>query len=449
MVISSQSEMAQSSVLRKRPNGRKIESAEKQGRTDRSHSTTDGVSSTKPVFNEKESKRNAIIVRTIWTFIMLIIFFLIIGIGPFWIISAVLLIQVGVFKELISITTKKATNKDLRHTAYLNWYFLLTTIFYLQGRSFVRYSLENFIVSHYTGAIAINLLMNHKFISYCLYVLGFVFFVSSLRRGHLKFQFAQLCITHMILLLVVLQGYCIINNILHGIFWFILPVGLVITNDIFAYICGITFGKTQLISISPKKTVEGFIGAWICTTIMSVFLTFIFSNSAYFICPSANDVLVNCLSGVQCDPNPVFIRQIYRIPSYLSKIVGKDLIQIRPIYLHAIILSNFASLIAPFGGFFASGVKRACGVKDFGDTIPGHGGITDRVDCQFLMGSFSYLYYETFISTHQLNVGNLLQTVIINLSADEIVQFVKSLHSYLYKIGVIDEETFRKLNALI
>ncbi|KAF6007478.1 hypothetical protein HII12_004640 [Brettanomyces bruxellensis] len=182
---------------------------------------------------------------------------------------------------------------------------------------------------------------------------------------------------------------------------------------------------------------------------MSVFLTFIFSNSAYFICPSANDVLVNCLSGVQCDPNPVFIRQIYRIPSYLSKIVGKDLIQIRPIYLHAIILSNFASLIAPFGGFFASGVKRACGVKDFGDTIPGHGGITDRVDCQFLMGSFSYLYYETFISTHQLNVGNLLQTVIINLSADEIVQFVKSLHSYLYKIGVIDEETFRKLNALI
>eukprot|EP00955_Chlamydomonas_euryale_P018869 201247-Chlamydomonas_euryale.AAC.5 len=45
-------------------------------------------------------------------------------------------------------------------------------------------------------------------------------------------------------------------------------------------------------------------------------------------------------------------------------------------------MSVFASLIAPFGGFFASGFKRAFRLKDFGDTIPGHGGITDRFDCQ-------------------------------------------------------------------
>jgi phosphatidate cytidylyltransferase len=42
----------------------------------------------------------------------------------------------------------------------------------------------------------------------------------------------------------------------------------------------------------------------------------------------------------------------------------------------------FASIIAPFGGFFASGFKRAFKIKDFGDSIPGHGGITDRMDCQ-------------------------------------------------------------------
>jgi hypothetical protein len=50
--------------------------------------------------------------------------------------------------------------------------------------------------------------------------------------------------------------------------------------------------------------------------------------------------------------------------------------------LHALVMSFFASLISPFGGFFASGFKRAFKLKDFGDTIPGHGGLTDRFDCQ-------------------------------------------------------------------
>jgi len=45
------------------------------------------------------------------------------------------------------------------------------------------------------------------------------------------------------------------------------------------------------------------------------------------------------------------------------------------------ILGIFAAFIAPFGGFFASGVKRAFKIKDFGDSIPGHGGLTDRMDC--------------------------------------------------------------------
>ena len=50
--------------------------------------------------------------------------------------------------------------------------------------------------------------------------------------------------------------------------------------------------------------------------------------------------------------------------------------------LHAIVLALCASIIAPFGGFFASGFKRSFKVKDFGNSIPGHGGMTDRMDCQ-------------------------------------------------------------------
>ena len=52
-----------------------------------------------------------------------------------------------------------------------------------------------------------------------------------------------------------------------------------------------------------------------------------------------------------------------------------------PIQSHAIVLAIIASLVAPFYGFLGSAVKRAVGVKDFGDLFPGHGGMTDRFDC--------------------------------------------------------------------
>jgi len=53
-----------------------------------------------------------------------------------------------------------------------------------------------------------------------------------------------------------------------------------------------------------------------------------------------------------------------------------------PFQIHVLVMATFASLVAPFGGFFASGFKRAFNIKDFGHSIPGHGGMTDRMDCQ-------------------------------------------------------------------
>ncbi len=60
-------------------------------------------------------------------------------------------------------------------------------------------------------------------------------------------------------------------------------------------------------------------------------------------------------------------------------------LSIVPIQLHALSLILFASLVAPFGGFLASGIKRAYRIKDFDSIIPGHGGLMDRFDCQLIM----------------------------------------------------------------
>ena len=89
----------------------------------------------------------------------------------------------------------------------------------------------------------------------------------------------------MALYLIVVQAHFVMNNIFEGMIWFFLPASLVITNDIFAYICGITFGRTQLIKLSPKKTVEGFVGAWVFTVIFGILMTNVLMRYSYFICP--------------------------------------------------------------------------------------------------------------------------------------------------------------------
>src|SRR5436190_3579235 len=101
----------------------------------------------------------------------------------------------------------------------------------------------------------------HIILNFQIILLGFVFFVANLKKGHYKFQFTQFAWTHMTLLIVVCQSHFIINNIFEGLIWyifnslnqinesihsyglyncnrFVLPVSLVICNDIFAYMCG-------------------------------------------------------------------------------------------------------------------------------------------------------------------------------------------------------------------
>ncbi|KAF2193100.1 phosphatidate cytidylyltransferase [Zopfia rhizophila CBS 207.26] len=396
-----------------------------------------------PPQSEYEKKKQNFITRTIWTLIMIGGFFWAMFAGHIYIIIVVTAVQIISFKEVIAISNVPSRARSLRFTKSLNWYFLGTTMYFLYGESVVYYFKHILLVDK----VFLYLATHHRFISFMLYMIGFVFFVSSLQKGQYKFQFRQFAWTHMALFLIVGQAHFVINNIFEGMIWFFLPVAMVITNDIFAYICGITFGRTPLIKISPKKTWEGFLGAWVFTIIFGLGLTHVMIQYKYFICP-VNDLGANLWTGLECKPNPVFIPHKYTLPIPLPEWTHlPSRFSIAPIQFHVLLLATFASLIAPFGGFFASGLKRTFNIKDFGDSIPGHGGMTDRMDCQFIMGSIAFMYYSSFIAVHQASVGGIIESAITGLTPEENIEVVKGLVKHLVNQGAISPKVLEYLSG--
>lgn len=106
-----------------------------------------------------------------------------------------------------------------------------------------------------------------------------------------------------------------------------------------------------------------------------------------------------------------------------------------PFLLHSLSMSIFSSVIGPFGGFFASGFKRAFKIKDFGDMIPGHGGIMDRFDCQFLMATFVNVYISSFIRTAS---PQKLLTQVLSLKPEHQLQLFYELKDSLESRDVLN-----------
>lgn len=320
----------------------------------------------------------------------------------------------------------------------LSWYFFAVCNFFLYGESLIYYFKHIVFVDSFFLQFA----RHHRFISFMLYIFGFMAFVSNLKRRNLKHQFGLFCWVHMSLLLIVMSAHFIVNNILEGIIWFWVPASLVICNDSFAYVCGMLFGRTPLISLSPKKTVEGFVGALLVTLIFAWYWAGIFQRFDYMVCPAVN-LGMNAFSGMTCEKNPVFFSHEAFLPGIVSDVLtallGRPVITFRwsMFQCHALVMAAFASLVAPFGGFFASGFKRAFNIKDFGDSIPGHGGLTDRFDCQFIMGLFSYVYYSSLIRESRVTVGLVMQMIVTQLPLDQQTQLLRDLTRYLATEGHI------------
>ena len=132
----------------------------------------------------------------------------------------------------------------------------------------------------------------------------------------------------------------------YGRYFILIPFVLAFLSDTGAYFAGRAFGKHKLAPvISPKKTVEGVFGG--------VFGAIV-------------GMMLYCL-------------------------VLQHFFNFRVNYIFALIYGVIGSAAAVFGDLCFSVIKRQTGIKDYGNLIPGHGGILDRFDSMVVVAPLTEL----------------------------------------------------------
>ncbi|CAN0901000.1 Phosphatidate cytidylyltransferase 3 [Linum grandiflorum] len=353
-----------------------------------------------------QNKYKSMWIRTLSSLWMLGSFVFVLYMGHLYIWAMVVVIQIFMASELFTLLRRAHENKRLPGFRLLNWHFFFTAMLFVYGRIISQRLVNTVTSDNIFYRLVGGFVKYHMAICYFLYITGFVWFILSLKKKMYKYQFGQYAWTHMILIVVFAQSAFTVANIFEGIFWFLLPASLIAVNDVAAYFFGFFFGKTPLIKLSPKKTWEGFIGASVATMISAFVLANIMGQFQWLTCPR-KDLSTGWLD---CDPGPLYKPERYTL-EWLPRWIPWKKISILPVQWHALWLGLFASIIAPFGGFFASGFKRAFNVKDFGDSIPGHGGFTDRMDCQMVMAVFAYIYHQSFVAPDDYSVDMIFDQV--------------------------------------
>ena len=174
----------------------------------------------------------------------------------------------------------------------------------------------------------------------------FVFFTAlfcELLAGHTKLQFSSLAaplfsgVIYPLLIGALVRLRCMDG----GVFFIITAFVLSMIADTGAYFVGRACGKHKLAPIiSPKKTVEGAIGGVVVN--IAVMLLYAF-------------LLKKCFGFTEVN------------------------------YIFAAIYGVLGAIASIIGDLTLSVVKRQVGLKDYGNLIPGHGGILDRFDSTMIV----------------------------------------------------------------
>lgn len=410
-----------------------------------------------------ESRVNKIASRVLGGLTMFFVFSASVYMGHAVVCVLVALIEVLLFRELVRVRYSKFFFQ-IQDTIPLfrttQWLWFTVAIFYTYG-DFLSDVIQSNSKMHYLLPYS-QYLPTISFISYSGTL---ILTISTLQREHIKFQINQLCWTILVILVTVGQLKGIMHNIFNGLIWYVLPCCLVFVNDIMAYVSGMLWGRKfvqrPLISFSPNKTWEGFIGAFVFTMITAWYLSRFLAQFSWMTCPTNQFTLFP--RDLECQMDPIFLPAQVRVPPQLFDLLPRWLVKTipnvvhicknnesrldpcvsgnvsqtlhhfeltltnyYPIQAHALWLGLFASLVAPFGGFLASAFKRAYGLKDFANIIPGHGGVMDRMDCQFLMALCTWVHYNTFVKLASVSVPKLVYMYSM-LTDQEKLEFLEAI----------------------
>ncbi len=171
----------------------------------------------------------------------------------------------------------------------------------------------------------------------------FALLFSEMMISHVKLTFDKVACSFVagILIPYLLTSLVRIHTMVSGRHFILMPFIMAFMSDTGAYFAGRFFGRHKLAPvISPKKTVEGVIGGVIASVLGMI---------------------------------------IYAV-------VLQFAFKFQVSYVYAVLYGILGSVCAVFGDLCFSVIKRQTGIKDYGNLIPGHGGILDRFDSMMVVG---------------------------------------------------------------